>query len=169
MWHIATGHLWFHTSKLCTDSNTGLSLQYSVLRYILSILWSCNILSELETTCLILIHVVWHFKTIWFHDNLLSLETYRTQASDKTVGNLVINTEIDLLQFAVCLRLGVCQEVGAASCTPMFQYLDYQHHTCIHIPTCETLRTNTLNLVKCHEKSVITQAHPTNLANHTQT
>ena len=55
-----------------------------------SILWSCNILSELETTCLILIHVVWHFKAIWFHDNLFSLETYRTQASDKTVGNLVI-------------------------------------------------------------------------------
>ena len=52
----------------------------------------------------------------------------------------------------------MCQEVGAASCTPMFQYLDYQHHTCIHILTCETLRTNDLNLVQCHETSVITYA-----------
>ena len=40
----------------------------------------------------------------------------------------------------------------------MFQQLDYQHHTCIHILTCETLCTNDLNLVQCHETSVITYA-----------
>ena len=61
----------------------------------------------------------------------------------------------------------MCQEIGAASCTPMFQYLGYQHHTCILILTCETLCTNDLNLVQCHETSVITYAQQP--INHTQT
>ncbi len=45
----------------------------------------------------------------------------------------------------------------------MFQYLGYQHHTCIFILTCETLCANDLNLLQCHQTSVITYAQQPNL------
>ena len=60
------------------------------------------------------------FKAVCFQDSLFSLETYRAQASDKIVGNLVIIPTHTCESFAVCVRLGVCQEVSAISCTPMF-------------------------------------------------